>query len=86
MLTVFEVILDAARDRNHPILSEETVQETSAQVMTPDEARHVGLGDFGAPTPGREKLLIAVNARDARWIQAALERSAAVTGYKIHEG
>jgi len=86
MLTVFEVVLDAARDRAHPLLSEETVQETSAQTMTLDEAKALGIGDFGAPPPGREKVLIAVNARDARWIQRALESNAAVTGYKIHEG
>jgi hypothetical protein len=84
MLSVFEVFLapGASADR---LLTEETKRETSAQIMTIDDAKKVGFGGIPDDPEGRERRLIAVAARDARWIQRALEANDAVASFRIHE-
>lgn len=77
------VTIAPGRDAEN-LLSAETLQETSAQVMTPAEAAAVGITGITIPE-GREVRLIAVAQRDARWIQRALESNAAVTSYKVTE-
>jgi hypothetical protein len=82
MLTVFEVHLVPGSDASG-LLSPEILNETKAQVMTVAEAKAVGFG--GLPDLGPNVRLIAINKRDAQWIQRALERSDIVSGFKIHE-
>lgn len=83
MLNVFVVQIAPGHDPDK-LLSEETVKETMAQVMTPDEARAVGFA--GVPeSAGGEVRLVAVAARDARWVQRALEANPGVTSYKVSE-
>lgn len=83
MLLIFEVHLVAGSDGTE-LLSEEACRSTQAQIMTLDEARAVGFG--GLPTEGGERVrLIAATERDRGFISSALERSAEVTGYRVHE-
>lgn len=81
MLLVFEVHLAAAR-KSDAIFSEELLNETQAQVMTPAEAR--ALGFQGVPDNDNLRL-VAVTPRDRNWIASALERSPDVTGFQVHE-
>ncbi len=81
MMIVFEVHLDPSL-AHEPLLSEEVLRETQAQVMTVAEARQVGFG--GLPDLGPNVRLIAVAQRDERWIQRALESSHAVSGFRTH--
>lgn len=84
MMHIFECHLVAGSDPS-TLLSEETLRETQAQVMTPDEARAVGFGRFGEAKDGGEVRLVAVAMRDAQWIHRVMERSPIVTSYKVHE-
>lgn len=81
MLVVFVVHLAPAR-KGGSFLSEETLSETNAQVMTSAEARAVGFE--GVPDDENVRL-VAVNKRDKGFLQGALERAADVTGYQFHE-
>lgn len=84
MLHVFEVYVAPGHDPDS-LLSEETLRETHAQVMTFAEARAVGFTGVLEPPAGRALRLIAVNHRDAQWIHRKLESNHAVTSYKVHE-
>lgn len=84
MLNVFIVTLAPGHDPDE-ILSEETKRETMAQVMSPAEAAAVGFAGIPAPPAGHEQVLIAVNARDARWLHRSLESHPAVTSYTMRE-
>lgn len=66
------------------LLTDETKRETNAQLMTPDEARKVGFAGI-EDDPTHDKRLIAVHARDSRWITRALEANNTVASFKIHE-
>jgi hypothetical protein len=84
MMHIFECHLVAGSDPS-TLLSEETLRETQAQVMTPEEALAVGFGRFSPPKDGGEVRLVAVALRDAQWIHRVMERSPLVTSYKVHE-
>lgn len=84
MLSVFEVYFVRGEDLSG-LLSREILEETGAQVMTAQEAEGAGLRGLAAVTGDREVRYIAVNARDARWIERVLEGSALVTGYRVHD-
>jgi hypothetical protein len=83
MLHVFVATIAPGRDPDN-LLTAETQQETQAQVMTPDEAAAVGFKGIVVPE-GHEVRVIAVAARDARWIHRALEANPGVTSYKVSE-
>jgi hypothetical protein len=80
-MIVFEVHLVAGHDGSG-LLSEEMLEDTKAQVMTVAEAAAVGFS--GVPDDPQIRL-VAVAEKDQRFVGAALERSAAVTGYKPHQ-
>jgi hypothetical protein len=83
MMVVFEVFLVPGADPS-ALLSESLQKETSAQVMTLEEARKVGFA--GLPDPGdKEVRLIAVIKRDAPWIHRMLETNEVVAGFKVHD-
>ena len=84
MLHLFEVHVAPGSDPGE-LISEETKEETNAQVMTADEAAKVGFAGIPAPAGDVEVRFIAVRARDSRWIQRALEANNAVARFKIHE-
>lgn len=84
MMHIFECHLAAGSDPD-TLLSPETLRETGAQVMTPDEARAVGFTRIAEPKGGGEVRLVAVAARDSQWLHRVMERSEIVTSYKVHE-
>ena len=84
MLTVFEVYVFAGRDAGH-LLSEETLRDTRAQVMTLAEAEAIGFSGIKPDPRGRETRLIAVAARDAQWVHRQLEANPDISSYRVHE-
>jgi hypothetical protein len=81
MLAVFEVHLVPSH-AHEPLLSDEQKRETQAQVMTVEEATQVGFGGLGSLGPNVR--LVAVNARDERWILRTLESHPAVGNFRVH--
>jgi hypothetical protein len=81
MIIVFEVHLDPNRSSDD-FLSEDLLEETQAQVMTPAEARAVGFD--GVPDDPNLRL-VAVAHRDRKFVFGALERANDVVGFKQHE-
>lgn len=81
MLNVFVVHLDANRT-DDAFLSDELLSETHAQIMTVDQA--AALGFQGLPDDPHLRLVV-VAPRDKGFVAGALERSAAVTGFGVHE-
>jgi len=77
---VFEVRL-ARGTSDEDLLSAEVLQETQAQVMTAEQGKALGFSGFSDDPDLR---LIAVTAKDERWIEKALERAPNVTGYRAH--
>ncbi len=83
MMVVFEVFLAPGADPE-TLLSAETLRETKAQVMTPDDARKVGFA--GLPDYGDKVVrLVAVAKRDAPWIQRELETSPAAGRFSVND-
>ena len=83
MLNVFIVTIAPGHDPDK-LLSDETTAETMAQVMTPEEAVAVGFSGLPDAVDGALRV-IAVAARDARWIHRALDANPAVTSYRVKE-
>jgi hypothetical protein len=65
------------------LLSQETLDDTQAQVMTPDEAKALGIG--GLPDDEADRRLIVVAKIDARRIMNALEGNPNVARFRLHE-
>lgn len=84
MITVFEVLVDAAGDAD-ALLSEEALRETRAQVMTLAQAAERGFSGARPDPQGREVRLIAVPARDAQFVQRRLEANDAVLSFRKHD-
>ena len=83
-MILFEVFLtpDYLGD---PLLSEETIAETGAQVMTPEEAAFVGLEGIPDDPQKRKRLLIACKPGDMRLVQSRLEAHAQVASFRHFE-
>jgi hypothetical protein len=84
MVIVFEVFVLPGHDPSE-LVSEETLRDTGAQLMTVDEARAVGFEGVQADPQGREVRFVAVRERDAQRFHRVFEGHAAVAGYKMHE-
>jgi hypothetical protein len=74
---VFSVKLAPGRT-DEDLFSEEVLEETQAQVMTPEQAKALGFSGF--PDDANLRLVV-VTDRDAGWIEKALERAPQVVGY-----
>ena len=72
MMVLFEVHLAPGVD-GKTSLPDETIQETSAQLMTYEEVINVGFRGLDQPSPGENFIWIAVAKRDAPWIHRSLE-------------
>lgn len=68
---------------NEELLSPEVRRETGAEVMTVAEAKKKGFG--GLPDFGPNVRLVFVESREAKFVQARLEGSHIVSGFKVHE-
>jgi len=84
MLVMFEVFL-APGPGVEPVLSEEVVALTQAQVMTPEQAEAVGFHGLPDDPAGRKRLFIAVAPKDSRLVHTRLESSHLVSAFRIHE-
>ncbi len=84
MLVLFEVIVAPHQDPAQ-LLSAEVLQETQAQIMTIEEAGALGFSGMQPDPKGREIRLVVVPPRDAKFVQARLEASAAAQGFRVHE-
>ena len=62
----------------------DALRETMTDLLKLDEAAAVGFKGIVVPE-GHEVRVIAVAARDARWIHRALEANPGVTSYKVSE-
>jgi len=80
VVIVFEVHLTPGSN-DEELLSAEVLQETKAQVMTATEAKAIGFEGFKDDPNLR---LVAVEEKDERWVEKALERAHQVTGYRAH--
>ncbi len=80
-MLVFQVHLVSGRG-DTPLLSDEVLAETQAQVMTPEQAR--ALGFEGVPDDPN-LLLVVVAPKDRRFVENVFDRTADVTGFKVHE-
>lgn len=85
MLHLFEVFLVSGPHAADPLLSDEIMEHTQAQVMTPEEAEAVGFHGIPADPEGRKRVFIAVSPRDSRLVHTRLEASAAVGAFRMHE-
>ena len=83
MHVLFEVYL-APGASGEGLLSEETVKDTQAQVMTVEEAGKVGFHNLPDDPAGRERLLIVVGKIDERRIQNVLEASPQAGAFRVH--
>ena len=86
MLCLFEVFLapGPAAERDQ-LLSDEVIELTQAQIMTPEEAEAVGFHGLPEDPEGRKRVFIAVAPRDSRLVHTRLEASAAVGAFRMHE-
>jgi hypothetical protein len=81
MQTVFEAIVDRGQDPDS-LLSQEVLQETGAEVLTPAQAAARGFSPIQADAQGREVRLIVVPSRDAQFVQRRLEANHAVVAFR----
>lgn len=81
MHTVFEVHLAPNRSGDD-FLSDETLEETNAQVMTTEQAS--ALGFQGIPDDPNVRLVVVMH-RDRKFMAGALERAHDVVGFRAHE-
>jgi len=84
MHVMFEVFLKPGTT-GEGLVSEETLADTQAQIMTPDEAKAVGLDGLPDDPEGRERRFIVIAKSDERRIYHQLELSPEVTAFRLHE-
>lgn len=82
-IVLFEVFL-APGSSGASLLSEETLAETEARVMTEEETAQAGYGALPEDASGRPRVLVACSRSHARRVQNNLEASADVDGFHIH--
>lgn len=86
MICLFEVFLTPGpKAEGDTLLSDEIMQHTHAQVMTPEEAEAVGFHGIPEDPQGRKRLFIAVAPGDARLIHTRLEATAVVAAFRMHQ-
>ncbi|GEM_PF-5585773 len=84
MPMLFEVFLEAATIPES-LLSEETIQETGAKLLSPEAAVTAGLSGLptGDPSKGVQ-YFVMVAAEHERWVQRQLDHHAGVRHYQAH--
>jgi len=84
MHTMFEMYL-APGHSSEGLLSQETLDDTKAQIMTRAEAEKVGFGGLPEGPEGIEQRFIVVQKIDERRIMNLLESSPQVAKFAVHE-
>ena len=86
MMVLFEVFLaPGLQPEGTPLLSDEVVELTKAQVMTPEQAEAVGFQGIPEDPQGRKRLFVACAAKDARLVHSRLEASALCSAFRMHD-
>jgi hypothetical protein len=67
------------------LFTQETLDDTQAQIMTPEQAAAVGLQGLPDDPEGRSRLLVVVGKADERRILNVLEASPEVTNFRVHD-
>jgi hypothetical protein len=84
-LVMFECFL-APGSSGEDILTEQTIRDTHAQVLTDTDAEKVGFGGLPENTTGAERrLIVCRNGSDSRRIHQALEACPQVAAFRVHE-
>ncbi len=84
-LCMFECFLEPGH-HGAALLSDETVKDTGATVMTDAEAEAVGFGGLPANTTGAERrLIVCRQGADARRVHQAIEANPQVAAFRMHE-
>ena len=86
MMVIFEVFLAPGTNPEvTPLLSDEVLELTQAQVMTPEQAEAVGFAGLPADPEGRRRLFVACAQKDARLVHTRLESSVLCAAFRIHD-
>ena len=83
MHVMFEVVL-APGALGEGLISQETLKDTQAQVMTREEAEQVGFQGIPDDPHGRDRRFVVVAKRDERRIMNQLEANPEVAGFQPH--
>jgi hypothetical protein len=84
MHVMFEVYLVPGANAAD-LLTQETIEDTKAQVMTRAEAEKTGFSGIPDDPEGRERRFIVIRRRDQNRIQNVLDAHPEVTGFRIHD-
>jgi hypothetical protein len=82
MKVMFEVYLVEGGDADS-LLTDETKQNTGAQIMTPEQVASAGLADI--PESDRARVFIVCSRSDMTWIRRALETHEDVADFRVHD-
>ena len=86
MLCMFEVFLvPGPRAEGTQLFSDELIELTKAQVMTPEQAEAAGFQGLPADPQGRKRVFVACAPTHAKLIHTRLEGSAIVGAFRMHE-
>ena len=83
-MILYEVFLVEGSEGS-TVLSAEALEESGAQIFTPQEAAIVGLQGIPDDPEDRPRVLIACSPGNSQFIATRLEASAAVGTFKLHE-
>jgi hypothetical protein len=84
MHVMFECFL-APGALGQALISDETLRDTQAQVMTAEEAVAVGFSGLPEDPAGRQRRFIVCTQTDARRIEKQLEMNNEVAAFRMHE-
>ncbi|PRP91619.1 hypothetical protein ENSA5_53790 [Enhygromyxa salina] len=84
MHVMLEVIL-APGAQVGELLTQETIEDTKARVMTQAEVEKLGFQSLADGPEGCERRFIVVGRSDQRRIQNHLETLPRVTGFRVHD-
>ena len=84
MHVMFEVILAPGASADD-LLTQETIDDTQAKVLTRAQAESIGFSGIPDDPEGRERRFIVAKRGDTRRIANRLEVVPAVTGFNVHD-
>ncbi len=84
MHVMFEVYL-APGATGEGMFTQETLDDTMAQMMTPEQAKAVGFDGLPEPPEGVSSVFVVVAKRDERRIYNVLEGNPQAAQFRVHE-
>ena len=84
MHVMFEVILAPGASADD-LLTQETIDDTQAKVLTKAQAESLGFSGIPDDPEGRDRRFIVAKRTDTRRIASRLEIVPVVTGFNIHD-